>query len=183
MISKNPKDDQALALKGLNLYFLKKPKEGEQSLKEALKANMKSTVAWHFFAVFHKESGNYAQAMKSYNRALSYSPSNFTLLRDLSFLQLYFRQFDSYAETCKLCVDNKSEILSNWVSLAFAYALNKNYRGALKILEIVQKSGKDDLKKKEIHEIRIFYAFIQAKEGKYEEAMNYLIHNKSEFYR
>ena len=71
MIAKNSKDDQALALKGLNLYYLKKPKEGEHSLKEALKANMKSVIAWHFFAVIHKETANYAQALQSYNRALS----------------------------------------------------------------------------------------------------------------
>jgi len=182
MIAKNSKDAQALALKGLNLYYLKKPKEGEQSLKEALKANMKSVIAWHFFAVFHKENANYAQALKSYNRAVSYAPSSSasTLLRDLSYLQLYLREFDSYTETCRICVQNKPEILANWVSLAFAYALNKNYRSALNVLDSVIKSGKDDLKKKEFHEIRIFYAFLLSKDGKYEEAMNYLIHHKNE---
>ena len=58
MIKKNPKDDQAIALKGLNYLYLKKPEEGEKTLKLAIKANMKSAVAWHFYAIFHKERGN-----------------------------------------------------------------------------------------------------------------------------
>ena len=102
MLSKNPKNDQALALKGLNYYFLQKPKLGEQTLKEALKANFKSAVAWHFYAIFHKESGNYSQAMKSYNKALNFAPTNYNIIRDLSYMQLYLRQNDSFVETCKL---------------------------------------------------------------------------------
>ena len=64
MIAKNPKDDQALSLKGLSYLYLKKPEEGEKIIKEAIKVNMKSAVAWHFYALFHKEQGNYSQAMK-----------------------------------------------------------------------------------------------------------------------
>ena len=181
MISKNPKDDQVLALKGLNYYFLQKPKLGEQTLKEALKANFKSSVAWHFYAIFHKESGNYSQAMKSYNKALQFAPTNYNIIRDLSYMQLYLRQNESFVETCKLGVENKPGMLINWVTLAFAYALVKNYKSALFALNTAEKLGKETLKKNDIHEIKLFNAFLQRKDGKYEEAMNYLIHFKSEF--
>ena len=180
MLSKNPKNDQALALKGLNYYFLQKPKLGEQTLKEALKANFKSAVAWHFYAIFHKESGNYSQAMKSYNKALNFAPTNYNIIRDLSYMQLYLRQNDSFVETCKLGVENKPGMLINWVTLAFGYVLVKNYKSALFALNTAEKLGKESLKKNDIHEIRLFNAMIQTQEGKYEEAMNYLIHYKSE---
>ena len=180
MLSKNPKNDQALALKGLNYYFLQKPKLGEQTLKEALKANFKSAVAWHFYAIFHKESGNYSQAMKSYNKALNFAPTNYNIIRDLSYMQLYLRQNDSFVETCKLGVENKPGMLINWVTLAFGYVLVKNYKSALFALNTAEKLGKESLKKNDFHEIRLFNAMIQTQEGKYEEAMNYLIHYKSE---
>ena len=147
MIAKNPKDDQALALKGLAYLYLKKPQEGEQILKQALKANFKSAVAWHFYAIFQKEQGNYSQAMKSYIKALNLSPNNFNIIRDLSYMQLYLKQIDSFVETCKLGVDNKPGLIINWVELAFAYTLVKNYRNALTVLNSAEKLGKETLKK------------------------------------
>ena len=180
MISKNPKDDQALALKGLNYYFLQKPELGEKILKQALKANFKSPVAWHFYAIFHKERGNYSQAMKSYNKALNFAPTNFNIIRDLSYMQLYLRQLDSFVQTCKLGVENKPGMLINWVTLAFSYSLVKDYKSALAALNSVEKLGKETLKKNDIHELKLFNAMIQSKDKKYEEAMNYLIHFKSD---
>ena len=181
MIQKNNKDDQALALKGLNYHFLKKPTEAEKTLKEALKANFKSPVAWHFYAIYQKETGNYIQALKSYNKAYQFSPNNYNIIRDLSYMQLYMRQYESFTETCQLGVDVQPGNLIIWVSLAFGYAMTKNYKGALSVLNSVEKLGIDTLKKNEIHEIRLFNAILQNKSGKYEEAMNYLIHFKSEF--
>lgn len=180
MINKNPKDDQAIALKGLNYLYLKKPEEGEKTLKLAIKANMKSPVAWHFYAIFHKERGNYSQAMKSYNRALSLAPSNFNIIRDLSYMQLYLRQLDSFVKTCKLGIDNKPGMLLNWVSFAFACTMVKDYKTAISTLNSSENLGANILKKNEKHEIKMFNAMIKAKEGKYEDAMNYLIHYKNE---
>ena len=181
MIDKNPKDDQALALKGLNYLYLKKPEEGEKTLKQALKANFKSAVAWHFYAIFQKERGNYSQAMKSYNKALAQAPTNFNIIRDLSYMQLYLRQLNSFVETCRLGIDNKPGILINWVSFALGCVLTKNYRSAIIALNSTENIGSSVLKKNEKHEIKIFNAFIQSLDGKYEEAMNYLIHFKSIF--
>ena len=144
MLLKNPKNDQALALKGLNYFFLQKKNLGEQTLKEALKANFKSPVAWHFYAIFQKESGNYSQAMKSYNKALNFAPTNFNIIRDLSYMQLYLRELDSFVETCRLGVENKPGMLLNWVTLSFGYVLVKNYRNALIALESTEKLNKEN---------------------------------------
>ena len=180
MISKNEKDDQALALKGLTYLYLKKPEEGELILKQALKANFKSAVAWHFYAIFQKERLNYSQAMKSYTKALNQAPNNYNIIRDLSYMQLYLRQLNSFVETCKLGIEKKPGLLINWISLAFGCTLIKDYRMAIEALKSTEKMSGNILKKADKHEIKIFYAIIQSLEGKYEEAMNYLIHFKSE---
>ena len=181
MIEKNPKDDQALALKGLNYLYLKKPEEGEKTLKLALKANFKSAVAWHFYAIFQKDRGNFSQAMKSYIKALNQAPTNFNIIRDLSYMQLYLRQINSFVETCRLGIDNKPGTVLNWVSFAFGCTLNKNYKSAIIALNSTENIFTNVLKRNEKHEIKIFNAIIQSLEGKYEEAMNYLIHFKSVF--
>ena len=85
--------------------------------------------------------------MKSYNKARQFNPNNFNVIRDLSYMQLYLRQYDSFIETCFSVVDAKPEDLSNWMSLAFGYAMSKNYRGALNVLNKVEERGKDTLKK------------------------------------
>ena len=180
MIAKNPKDDQALALKGLAYLYLKKPQEGEQILKQALKANFKSAVAWHFYAIFQKEQGNYSQAMKSYIKALNLSPNNFNIIRDLSYMQLYLRQLNSFVDTCRKGIDKKPGVLLNWVSFAFGCVLIKDYRSAQIALKTTENIGGTVLKKNEKHEIKIFNAMVENMNGKYEEAMNYLIHYKGE---
>ena len=180
MIAKNPKDDQALALKGLAYLYLKKSQEGEQILKQALKTNFKSAVAWHFYAIFQKEQGNYSQAMKSYIKALNLSPNNFNIIRDLSYMQLYLRQLNSFVDTCRKGIDKKPGILINWVSFAFGCVLIKDYRSAQIALKTTENIGGTVLKKNEKHEIKIFNAMIENMNGKYEEAMNYLIHYKGE---
>ena len=180
MIAKNPKDDQALALKGLAYLYLKKSQEGEQILKQALKTNFKSAVAWHFYAIFQKEQGNYSQAMKSYIKALNLSPNNFNIIRDLSYMQLYLRQLNSFVDTCRKGIDKKPGILINWISFAFGCVLIKDYRSAQIALKTTENIGGTVLKKNEKHEIKIFNAMIENMNGKYEEAMNYLIHYKGE---
>ena len=181
MISKNPKDAEALALKGLNYYYLKKLDLAEQTLKEALKANFKSSIAWHFYADFNKAKGDFTKAMQSYNKAFNYSSNNFTVIRDLAHLQLYLRQYESFVESSRLAVDLKSGMLVNWISLAFGFALLKDYQSALSTLNSVETLGEESLKKNDIHEIRLFKAIIQSKDGKYEDAMKYLIYYKSSF--
>ena len=181
MISKNPKDAEALALKGLNYFYLKKIDNAEQTLKEALKANIKSSIAWHFYADFHKIKGDFTKAMQSYNRALNYSQNNYTVIRDLSHLQLHLGQYESFVESSRLAVYIKPSMMVNWVSLAFGFVLLKDYESALSTLNSVETLGEETLKKNEVHEIKLFKAMIQSKDGKYEDTLKYLNYYKSSF--
>ena len=50
ILEKQPTNEDAIALKGLNLLALKEKEEGEKLIKQALKINIKSPTVWHFYA-------------------------------------------------------------------------------------------------------------------------------------
>ena len=89
ILEKCPTNEEALALKGLNVYYLNEKEEAKKLINQALKLNLKSPIAWHFYALFHKAEGNYAQALKCYLQSFKNDPNNYNAVRDLSYLQLY----------------------------------------------------------------------------------------------
>jgi peptide alpha-N-acetyltransferase len=68
----------------------------------------------------NKSFRNYAQAMRCYVQALKNDPENYNVVRDLSYLQLYLRQYNSFLETAKKGIDLRSNALVNWTTYAFA---------------------------------------------------------------
>lgn len=180
ILEKSPTNEEALALKGLNVYYLNEKEEGKKLINQALKINLKSPVAWHFYALLHKEEGNYAQALKCYLQAFKNDPNNYNVVRDLSYLQLYLRQLNSFVEYSKKAVDMRSSLMVNWITYAFANAVNGNYVAASKLTELTMKSAEATLKKNEKHELIIFNAFLLNKMKEYEKAMQYLIDNKDD---
>ena len=81
ILEKNEKEEKALALKGLSMYYLSQKEEGKKCINSALKINMKSAIAWHFYALFLKEDGNYSQALKCYIQANKNDPTNYNVIR------------------------------------------------------------------------------------------------------
>jgi len=58
--------------------------------------------------------------MKCYLQAMKNDPENFNVIRDLSYLQLYLRQYNSFLESAKKSVAVRSNLLLNWATYAFA---------------------------------------------------------------
>ena len=55
ILDKQPTHADAMALKGLNMYYLNEKTEGAKTINDSIKLNIKNATAWHFFALFHKE--------------------------------------------------------------------------------------------------------------------------------
>ena len=108
---------------------------------------MKNPKVWHFYALFHKEQKNYAQAVKCYIFASKYDPENLNLKKDLANLLLYLGNFDDYAKYSLECIDIKSSLSINWVQYAVAEYFLKNYEKSLLIIDSVLKSFEDTMKK------------------------------------
>jgi hypothetical protein len=58
--------------------------------------------------------------MKCYLQAMKNDPDNFNVVRDLSYLQLYLRQYNSFLESARKGVEIRSNIITNWATYAFA---------------------------------------------------------------
>jgi hypothetical protein len=79
---------------------------------------------------------NYAQAMKCYLQAQRNDPENFNVIRDVSYLQLYLRQYNSFLESARKSVEVRSNLMVNWATYAFACYLVK-YELLIFRLEII----------------------------------------------
>ena len=66
ILSKNPSNQEALALKGLTELGLGDKELAEKLIKESLKINLKNPKVWQFYALFYKEQKNYTQTVKCY---------------------------------------------------------------------------------------------------------------------
>ena len=138
---------------------------------------MKNPKVWHFYALFHKEQKNYAQAVKCYIFASKYDPENLNLKKDLANLLLYLGNFDDYAKYSLECIDIKSSLSINWVQYAVAEYFLKNYEKSLLLIDSVLKSFEDTMKKNEIHEVILFKANVLCKLNKYDECIEFLENN------
>lgn len=141
-------------------------------LRDAIKLNMKSAISWHFMAMMHKEEGNYSQSLSAYLQAYKHNPKNYNVIRDLSYLQLFLRQFNSFTEYSKKALDSRPDLAVNWVTYAFANTMNENYEASISLLNSCQKST---IKKNELNEILLFQGLMLTKQKKYEEATTFLI--------
>ena len=174
ILSKNPSNQEALALKGLTELGLGEKETAEKLIKESLKISMKNSKVWHFYALFHKEQKNYAQAVKCYTFACKYDPDNLTIIKDLSNLLLYLGQFDEFGKYSLQCVSSKSFLGVSWVQYALAEYFLKDYERSLFATDTLITSFKDTMKKQEFHEVLIFKAKILCKLNRYNECIELL---------
>jgi hypothetical protein len=115
--------------------------------------------------------GCYVQANKN-------DPTNFNILRDLSYLQLYLRQHESFLDTSRRGVELKPNLLLNWATYSFANYLTGNYEYAYKLMESCLNIGDIGVKEQEKHEMLLFQVFMLEKNNQFQQAYEHLISNK-----
>ena len=131
-----------MALKGLAELGLGDKVLAEKLIKESLSVGlkMKNSKVWQFYALFHKEQKNYAQAVKCYNFACKYDPDNLTIIKDLSNLLLFLGRYEDFSKYSLQCVTTKSSLSVNWVQYSLAEYFLGNYENALQLIESVVKN-------------------------------------------
>lgn len=90
-------------------------------------------------------------------------------MRDLSSLQIFLRDYQGYEETRRQLLIHSPAGVLNWVTLAGAQYLNKNYEGALNSMQTLFKFYANDnkvLKRHEASEAVLFTCRIYEKMGK-----------------
>lgn len=71
--------------------------------------NLKSPVAWHVMGILHKDGQNFAEAKKCYLNAVKHDGSNSTILRDLSNLQVFLKDYSGNQETRRIMLQAKMD--------------------------------------------------------------------------
>ena len=80
---------------------------------------------------------DYDAARRAYLNAIKYSEENDNILRDLSQLQIHLRDFQGYEESRNKMLMAKPSLISNWVNLAAASYVNRNFTGCLNCVESI----------------------------------------------
>lgn len=121
LAAKYPSCIEVLTLRGLIYRNIPERKlEGLASIKQAIKLDVRSSVAWHSLGTFHKLEGDYQQALNSFKQSLKSDPLNFQILKDISFLQLHLRQYDRFLETRRFMLSCENDSKINWCMVPFA---------------------------------------------------------------
>lgn len=99
VIEKLPDHGDVLAFKGAILNQLGRREEALEASKRGLMKNMKSSLCWYSLSLIYNNERNFQEAYKSTQRAHSLDPSSSYILRNLSFLQIQLRDYESFRDS------------------------------------------------------------------------------------
>ncbi|EPZ33002.1 Tetratricopeptide-like helical domain-containing protein [Rozella allomycis CSF55] len=179
ILKKCPDHGETLSLKGLFLRNLNRKEEAYDCVKQGLKQAIRSHVCWHVYGIVHRMDKNYEEAMKCYKMASKQDRENMQILRDLSVLQMQFRQFEGYADSRQRMLEQRPNVRANWVALAMAFHLDKKYGKALEVFESIEESS-ESMGEYEDSELYLYKAQIMMDKGDYEEALKELEKRKGQ---
>jgi len=157
--------------------------QGLKDLKDAIKLKFSNPIPWHFMALYYKEEKNYESAIKNYTMAIKHDKENFNILREQSYLQIHLRQFQSFFNTTKRCIELKPNLIANWITYSFASYLQKEYSFSEKILDsaISQIEKNENKKPTEYMDILCFKLKLKIIQENYKEALEFITKNKTHF--
>ena len=81
----------------------------------------------------------YEQARRAYLFALKCDANNEMTMRELIQLQVHLRDYPGFEETSRKMLLLKPSTMQNWVTLAIACYLNRNYTGCLQAVDSMLK--------------------------------------------
>ena len=131
---------ETISLKGLFQSHLGKKEEALQNIKLGIRKDLTSHVCWHVFGLYYRNEKNYKETVRCYKTALKYDPGNLQILRDLGSVQIQLRDYDGFLTTKLETLELKPSLKINWISLAIAYHLVKNWDSACKVIDTFMES-------------------------------------------
>ena len=180
---------ETLAMKGLIVYKMEPAKnvseeqhgkDGEALIKEGIKNNPTSYVCWHVYGLFYRAQRKYSLAMRTYKNAHRLKSEDFTILRDLCYLQAQQRDWPGYLTSAAKALQLRSTLSSSWMSFVIAHYMNKNYDVALEALSAYRKTLPEaKLKKYDHSELCYLESEIIIAKGDYAGALAQLDQQKA----
>ncbi|XP_023336422.1 N-alpha-acetyltransferase 16, NatA auxiliary subunit [Eurytemora carolleeae] len=133
--SKYSNHTETLAIQGLLLLGIGKVEEAEKTVREGLKADLRSHSCWNSLALIQKDLKKYSEAIKCFRNCLKLEPKNEEVLRNLSVLCIQTRDLEGYRDTRFNILQLKPTQRVSWAALALSYHLLGDYEMAVKLLD------------------------------------------------
>ena len=180
ILDKFPHHGETLAMKGLMLHSKGEKEEGYKLVKLGVKNDIQSHVCWHVFGLLHRADNNMKESSKCYLNALRLDPNNSLILRDLSWLQIQLRDYQSYCESRRRLLVLRPSIKANWVAFIGASFLAGNYEGTMDMIGKCRQAWPSSPSSQyEDSELILFQNRCYEKMGLFKEARQHLTENEA----
>ena len=83
-------------MRALFLNDLGRHVEAQAVIKKILFKNLANFTCWHVYGMITRKLKDYETAKKAYMNASKYNPSNESMLRDLSNIQIFLRDYQGF---------------------------------------------------------------------------------------
>ncbi|KAJ2703541.1 hypothetical protein H4218_000225 [Coemansia sp. IMI 209128] len=171
-----PNHGETLAVKGMFLSNMERKEEAYEHIKRGIEINPNSSISWHVSGIVNRGDQKYEEALECYEKAAKVDSENVHILRDLSQLQIHFRQYEKLVVTrTKLAKLNPLHTVF-WLGLAIVHQMLGRYDLALKAITSHEGNLKHDttLLKNEISEVLMYKNWLMELNGDYQQALENL---------
>lgn len=190
ILERFPYHGETLAMKGLAMFNADETNRDEAFalVKQGLSLNIRSSICWHVFGLFHRQERNFAEACKAYRQAMECRPPNQQLLRDLPAMEIQIRDFQALVRTRYQLLELQANKESYWLGYAISVALSGRYTQAVSIIDTFMNqylqvhadadpAGRktDQFDRYQISEIYMFKADLLERAGEHQQAIDYLL--------
>ena len=147
----SPIHAESLAYKGMCLSVIGRAEEALESVKAAVKTDLKCSLAWRAYALVLRESKKYEESVKCFKNSMKIERNNLDNLRDLSVLQIHLRDLEGWKES-RHAIYQIKPTQRNLVAVAMSYHLTGDFDTALNMLDNLNKS-KENVNKELVGEL------------------------------
>lgn len=178
VLSKSPNDEEALSLKANILSCMGNKDEALAFAKQGVMKNFKSAFSWHILSQIYYVDKNFPEAYKAEQKASVFAPTNNSIMRNLSLLQLHNRDYPSFRDSRKQILVTNFTGMINWISYAVAEYFCGDFEKTITILDSFLRSMEKHMSNQELSETLLFKARVLKELGKFEEMAGFLTENR-----
>ncbi|GAA6015450.1 hypothetical protein JCM8202_002475 [Rhodotorula sphaerocarpa] len=171
----NPDHGESLCMKGIFYCCTDRKDEGYELVKRGVKNDMGSHIVWHVYALCLRADKNFEEAFKCYKKACEIEKDSLNLLNDLSSLAVHLRYYEDYVSVRKQILRSQPRLRRNWIALAVAQYLARQYAAACQTLVYYEDMLRDVPDRDvEFGEVLLFHARVLEDAGEYERCLDFL---------
>ena len=141
-------------------------------------SSFKSPSCWNALSIIYQSAKKYDEAKKALVQASQYDPENLVILRDLSHLQVFREDYESFLVTRRKMLSLKSSVNVHWIGLIIANYLTRNYENAYKVCESYQSVMVTGLKEGDLNDLFLFRGKMLYLAKLYKQAAEFLVQNQ-----